>query len=449
MTIPENSDFSIFNVPFGIFSHGNSDPKPATRVGDTVVDLSVLADFGYLDDLDIDDLTVFYQPSLNDFIALGKPLTIKVRNRLIELFSEKNDDLKANREACELALHPFDGVTMHLPVKVGNYTDFYASEQHAYNVGVMFRDPKNALLPNWKHIPVGYHGRASSIVVSGTSIYRPKGQTKTDDQELPVFGPSKQLDFELEIGFVIGRNSELGDSIKTSDTEEYIFGMVLFNDLSARDIQRWEYVPLGPFLSKNFGSVISPWIVTLEALEPFRIPGPVQVPAVLPYLQYDGNKHFDVNLEVMIETGSRQSSVVSRQLAVSGQKSEDIIRPSTIDHRPSTIDNRQSTILSRSNLKYLYWNFSQMLAHHTVNGCNVEVGDICASGTISGPEEGAFGSMLELAWKGTKPVPMPDGSARKFIEDYDTVVIRGYGEKGGIRVGFGDCSTQILPAKEN
>jgi len=433
LPIDNESDFSIHNIPFGIFSYKNNGPRPATRIGDTVVDLSVLADFGYFDDLDIDDLTVFYQPYLNDFIALGKPLTNKVRDRLIELFTEDNEDLRASREACDLAFHPADAVTMHIPVKVGNYTDFYASEHHAYNVGVMFRDPKNALLPNWKHIPVGYHGRASSIVVSGTAINRPKGQTKADDQESPVFGPTKQLDFELEVGFVIGKNSELGSSIKTSDTEDYIFGLLLFNDLSARDIQRWEYVPLGPFLSKNFGSVISPWIVTLEALEPFRIPGPVQIPKVLPYLQYDGNRHFDVKLEVFLIPASRQSSVVSRQSANITQNSE--------------LRTQHSAPLSLSNLKYLYWNFSQMLAHHTVNGCNVEVGDICASGTISGPEESAYGSMLELAWKGTKPIVMPDGSKRKFIEDYDTVIFRGYGEKGGLRVGFGECRTQILPAK--
>jgi fumarylacetoacetase len=433
ISILDNSDFSIYNIPFGIFSSGNSDPKPATRIGDTVVDLSVLADFGYFDDLDIDDLTVFYQPYLNEFIALGKPFTGKVRNRLIELFIERNDDLKANKEACELALHPVGDVTMHMPVKVGNYTDFYASEQHAYNIGVMFRDPKNALLPNWKHLPVGYHGRASSIVVSGTPIYRPSGQTKADDQESPIFGPTRQLDFELEMGFVIGRNSALGSSIKTSETEEYIFGLVLFNDLSARDIQKWEYIPLGPFLSKNFGSVISPWIVTLEALEPFRIPGPVQTPKVLPYLQYDGSKHFDVNLEILIEPGSRQLAVGSWQSPEKTQNSE--------------LKTQNSKLLSRSNLKYLYWNFSQMLAHHTVNGCNIEVGDICASGTISGPEEGSYGSMLELAWKGTKPIPMPDGSSRKFIEDFDTVVMHGYGENEGIRVGFGECRTQILPAK--
>jgi fumarylacetoacetase len=412
--IEQDSDFSIHNIPFGIYSIGNEQPRPATRIGDTVVDLSVLADFGYFDGVEIDDLTVFYQPYLNDFISLGKPITSKVRLLLQELFLDSNDQLKNHSEAIGLAFHPSGSVTMHMPVRVGDYTDFYASEQHAYNVGVMFRDPKNALLPNWKHIPVGYHGRASSIVVSGTPIHRPKGQTKADDQESPVFGPTKQLDFELEMGFIIGQETELGSSIKTSDTDNYIFGLVLFNDLSARDIQRWEYVPLGPFLSKNFGSVISPWIVTLEALDPFRIPGPIQNPDVLPYLEYSGSKHYDIKLEVFLE--SPQSSVLSRQ----------------------------SKLLSKSNLKFLYWNFSQMLAHHTVNGCNVRVGDICASGTISGPDEGSYGSMLELAWKGTKPVEMPDGSTRRFIEDNDTIVIKGFAEKDGVRVGFGECITRIL-----
>jgi fumarylacetoacetase len=418
-----DSDFSIYNFPFGIFSYKNEKPRPATRIGDTVVDLSVLADFGYFDGIGIEDFTVFKQSVLNPFIALGKQITSQVRNRLMSLFSESNDELRSSPETCAQALYQADEVTMHMPVKVGNYTDFYASEQHAYNVGVMFRDPKNALFPNWKHLPVGYHGRASSIVVSGASIHRPKGQTKADDQENPVFGPTKQLDFELEMGFVIGKGTQLGTSISTSEAEDYIFGLVLFNDLSARDIQRWEYVPLGPFLSKNFGSVISPWIVTPEALEPFRIPGPVQDPKVLPYLQYEGEKHFDVNLEVWLE--GRQSAVSSQQTAVS---------------------RRQSTLISESSLRFLYWNFAQMLAHHTVNGCNMEVGDICASGTISGPEENSFGSMLELAWKGTKPITMPDGSSRKFIEDGDSVVVKGSAEKDGIRVGFGECRVEILPS---
>jgi fumarylacetoacetase len=423
--IANDSDFSIYNIPFGIYSTGDGVPKPATRIGNTVVDLSVLADHGYFDELDIDDLTVFYQPFLNDFISLGKPVTAKVRSFLQGLFRETNSDLRGNAEVLEHALHPAESVTMHLPVHVGNYTDFYASEQHAYNVGVMFRDPKNALLPNWKHIPVGYHGRASSIVISGTPINRPKGQVKNDDQEVPSFSPSTQLDFELEMGFIIGRDTKLGTSIKTSDTENFIFGLVLFNDLSARDIQKWEYVPLGPFLSKNFGSVISPWIVTMEALEPFRVPGPVQVPEVLPYLRYEGISHYDVNLEVWIEPVEKNESTDKSETGV-----------------------QNAALISISNLKYLYWNFSQMLAHHTVNGCNVEVGDVCASGTISGPEKGSYGSMLELAWKGTNPIPLPDGSARKFLQDYDSVIFKGYAEKSGIRIGFGECRTQILPAIE-
>ena len=424
LKVPADSDFSIHNIPFGIFSTGDDSPRPASRIGDTIVDLSVLADFGYFDDLDIDDLSVFYQPYLNDFITLGKPITNRVRNRLIELFGESNHDLQDNSEVLDIGMFRVEDITMHMPVKVGNYTDFYASEQHAFNLGVMFRDPENALLPNWKHIPVGYHGRASSIVISGTPIYRPKGQTKTEEQEAPAFGPTRQLDFELEMGFIIGRSSALGDSIKIADTEDYIFGLVLFNDLSARDIQKWEYVPLGPFLSKNFGSVISPWIVTLEALEPFRVSGPEQIPQVLPYLHYKGKRHFDVNLEIHIDTGNSELRTQNSELRTQNSK-----------------------LISTSNLKYLYWNFSQMLAHHTVNGCNVEVGDICASGTISGPDERSYGSMLELAWKGTKPIAMHDGSTRKFIEDHDIVVMRGYAEKDGIRVGFGECCTQILPSK--
>lgn len=408
INIPPENDFSIFNIPFGIISYKGYSPRPATRIGDTVVDLAALAGYGFFDGLGISDLSVFNRPALNDFIALGKPVTRAVRDRLISLFRSDNPELRDHSEARRTSLLNAVDVTMHLPVKVGNYTDFYASEQHAYNVGVMFRDPKNALLPNWKHIPVGYHGRASSIVVSGASIHRPMGQTKADDQEFPAFGPSKQVDFELEMGFVIGKSSTLGDRVKISDAEDYIFGLVLFNDLSARDIQKWEYVPLGPFLSKNFGSVISPWIVTTEALEPFRVPGPVQVPEVLPYLKYQGNHHFNIKLEVML----------------------------------------QGKLLTVTNSKHLYWNFAQMLAHHTVNGCNVEVGDIYGSGTISGPEQGSYGSMLEIAWKGTKPVVMPDGTSRSFIHDHDTLVIKGFGEKQGIRVGFGECKVTILPAKK-
>jgi fumarylacetoacetase len=416
--IPQGSDFPLENIPFGIFSVGNSNPRPATRIGDTVIDLGALADHGYLDGLGITDLSVFHRPVLNKFIALGKPVTSKVRQRLIELFSKDNTELKGNENACKDTLHDVADVRMHLPVHIGDYTDFYSSEEHATNVGKMFRDPANALLPNWKHIPVGYHGRSSSIVISGTDIHRPKGQTKADDKDSPDFGPTRQLDFELEIGFIVGKETELGTSISTSDAEDHIFGFVLFNDLSARDIQKWEYVPLGPFLSKNFGSVVSPWIVTLEALEPFRVAGPLQVPEVLPYLQFDGKKNYDIQLEVEIMPG--------QQSAVGGQR---------------------SVTVCRSNFRYMYWNMCQQLAHHTVNGCNIRVGDLYASGTISGPEEGSFGSMLELTWKGTKPIKMPDGTERKFIHDGDTIVIKGHSEKDGLRIGFGEARTTILPAK--
>ncbi len=404
--VPADSDFPIMNIPFGIFSKAGSEPKPASRIGDMVIDLSVLADYGYFDDLGIDDLSAFYQPVLNDFISLGKPLTVKIRERITRLFKEGDSELRENEEILPLLLHPVKDCQMHLPVFIPEYTDFYSSEEHATNVGKMFRDPANALLPNWKHLPVAYHGRASSIVISGTPIHRPKGQTKPDDEEMPDFGPTKQLDFELEIGFIVGKNTDLGTSVSTSDAEDYIFGLVLFNDLSARDIQKWEYVPLGPFLSKNFGSIVSPWIITLEALETFRVQGPEQAPEVLPYLKFNGKKNYEIHLEVLVN----------------------------------------SHMISRSNFKYMYWNMCQQLAHHTINGCNLSVGDLYASGTISGPDEGSFGSMLELTWNGMKPIRMADGTERKFLNDHDTVIIRGWAEKDGVRIGFGEAATLILPA---
>jgi fumarylacetoacetase len=294
---------------------------------------------------------------------------------------------------------------------VGDYTDFYSSREHATNVGMMFRDPSNALLPNWLHLPVGYHGRASSIVVSGTNLHRPKGQIRPNQEEPPIYSASRQLDFELEVAFVVGKSTALGSSVSTEAAEDYIFGLALFNDWSARDIQSWEYVPLGPFLGKNFGSTLSPWIVTLEALELVRVPGPKQDPKVLPYLEYSGDKSFDLNLDVVIKTEKGDEKNVCR-----------------------------------SNFKYMYWTMVQQLAHHTVNGCNLRVGDLCASGTISGPTPDSYGSMLEISWKGTKPVQMPDGSERKFINDGDSVIMRGWGERNGIRIGFGTCEGKVLPA---
>jgi fumarylacetoacetase len=290
--------------------------------------------------------------------------------------------------------------------------DFYSSIEHATNVGVMFRDPSNALLPNWRHLPVGYHGRSSSIVVSGTNIHRPKGQTRPDDNLPPVFGPSKQVDFELEMGFITSAKTDLGDSILAEEAEDHIFGMLLFNDLSARDMQRWEYVPLGPFLSKSFGSIVSPWIVTLEALESFRVEGPKQEPAVLPYLQTSGKRNFDISLELSLKP-----------------------------------QNGEENIICKSNFRHMYWNMAQQLAHQTVAGCNVNPGDLYASGTISGPTHNSYGSMLELAWKGTRPIHLNDGTQRTFVLDNDTLIIRGFAKKDGLRVGFGECVTKILPAK--
>jgi fumarylacetoacetase len=334
-----------------------------------------------------------------------------LRNRISRLLDDKHDDLRKNvslREACLFAIHDVE-VTM--PLRIPNYTDFYSSKEHATNVGSMFRDPANALLPNWKHIPIGYHGRASSIVISGTPVKRPKGQTKSPDQEHPEFGPTKQLDFELEMAFVTCKSNELGSPIPAHEVEDYIFGMVLFNDWSARDIQSWEYVPLGPFLGKNFASSMSAWVVNLDALKPFRVDGPVQDPKPLPYLHVDGEHHYDIQLEVYLESPR--------------------FNPARIVH---------------SNYKYLYWNMAQQLLHHASNGCNIQIGDLYASGTISGPIKDSFGSMLELTWRGTEPLQLPNNSERKFINDHDTVIMRAFSVSNNVRVGFGEVSTKILPA---
>ncbi len=410
ITISPESDFPIQNLPFGIFLDNEQDARVGVAIGDYVLDLYALSQFGYFENVDIPDHTVFFRNSLNAFIALGKPVWRQTRERVSQLLRHDNSEFRDNEEAVRECLHKRSAVEMLMPVKVPNYTDFYSTIEHATNVGIMFRDPANALLPNWKHLPVGYHGRASSITVSGTDIIRPNGQTRVGENA-PTFGPTRELDFELEIAFITGHETPLGSSISPDEAEDYIFGMVLFNDWSARDMQRWEYVPLGPFLAKNFGSSISPWVVTLDALEPFRVPGPVQDPAVLPYLQFHGDKNLDINLEVLLKP-----------------------------------EGKQATTICRSNYKYMYWNMNQQLAHQTSNGCNIQIGDMYASGTISGKDETAFGSMLELTWKGTKPLTLPDGSERKFINDGDTVIMRGFAEKNGIRVGFGECTAKVLPA---
>ncbi len=410
INVAADSDFSIHNIPFGIFKTPMGPARAGSAIGDYVIDLAALAQAGLLANI-LFDKTVLEQKTLNAFIAQGKQITGAVRNRIVELLTEGNNELQGNEELKSRAIIKRNEVEMLLPVQIPNYTDFYSSREHATNVGSMFRDPKNALLPNWLHLPVGYHGRASSIVVSGTPIHRPKGQTKADDAEKPSFGPCRLLDFELEMGFVVGKETSLGESVSTDKAEDYIFGLLLFNDWSARDIQKWEYVPLGPFLAKNFGSTLSPWIVTLEALEPFRTETPKQEPEVLPYLQFNGKKNYDIQLAVDIVTPKGDKKTVSH-----------------------------------SNFKYMYWNMCQQLAHHTINGCNIQVGDLYASGTISGPTADSFGSMLEITWQGKNPVTMPDGTERKFIQDGDTVVMRGWCEKNGVRVGFGECSGKILPA---
>ena len=410
--IKADSDFSLVNIPFGIGMIPGSGKCICTRIGETVIDLAAMAQLGYFDHLDF-KVSDFEKPVLNDFIAKGKKTACRVRTIIQECFTKgycTDTEVVLIRER---ALYNATEIRMLMPLQIGDYTDFYSSMEHATNVGMMFRDPANALLPNWKHIPVGYHGRASSILVSGAEVHRPKGQIKPANADLPVFSPTLQLDFELETAFVIGKGNQLGESISTAEAEDYIFGMVLFNDLSARDIQSWEYVPLGPFLSKNFASVISPWIVTMDALEPFRCIGPKQQPEVLPYLQIEGEGNFDIKLEVLI--------------------------------KPET---STETSICKSNFKYMYWSMSQQLAHHTINGCNMRVGDLCGSGTISGPNPGSYGSMLELTWKGTKPIQLTDGTERKFINDNDTIIMKGFCEKDGSRVGFGDARVRILPAKE-
>jgi fumarylacetoacetase len=405
--IPKNSDFSIHNIPFGIFSTKDSKKRVGTAIGDMILDLKLSSDLGVFDNLNF-DFNVFENEHLNDFISLGKSITNNVR---LIIQKELSDSSSVLKNQSNLLIKQTDA-EMHLPLKIGDYTDFYSSIEHATNIGSMFRDPSNPLLPNWKHIPVGYHGRASSIIVSGIDIYRPKGQVLLLDKKTPSFQLSSRVDFELEMGFIIGKNSNLGESISTSEAEDYIFGKVLFNDWSARDIQKWEYVPLGPFLGKSFASSMSPWVVTLEALDLFRIDGPEQNPKVLPYLQYKGLKNYDINLEVAIEP-----------------------------------DNSKESIVSSSNFKYMYWNMSQQLAHHTINGCNLNIGDLMASGTISGKDKGSYGSMLELSWGGKKPVILGDGNSRVFINDNDTVIMRGYCEKNGKRVGFGEVRTKLLGSK--
>ncbi len=408
-----DTDFPIQNIPFGVFLTREDIITIGTRIGDYAIDLGALHQLGYFEGIDLTD-DIFLQDSLNDFIADGRKTWRLVRNRVSDIFLEGNTKLQNNASHLDKVMFKMDEIEMQLPVDVGDYTDFYASKEHATNVGSLFRDPENALLPNWLRIPIGYHGRSSSIVPSGTPIRRPIGQTRpTEDGGVPNFGPTKLLDFELEMAFITTAANDLGKRVPIEEAEEHIFGLVLFNDWSARDIQGWEYVPLGPFLGKSFASTISPWIVTLDALNPFRVDGPEQNPEPLPYLKQGKKKNLDIHLQAIIAN-----------------------------------ENDEETIVANSNFKYMYWSMAQQLAHHTVNGCNVRSGDMMGSGTISGPNKENYGSMLELTWRGQNPLKLVDGTERKFINDEDTVILKAYGEKNGIRIGFGECSGKVLPAIE-
>ncbi len=415
VAVSPDSGFPIQNLPYGVFCRrGGGVPAVGVAIGEMVLDLSLVHRAGLFSGTSIAEKNVFARSALNDFLAKGRSVSSEIRNRISDLLGENNAELRDNKALRSEALLSQVDAQMLLPARILNYTDFYSSKEHACNVGSMFRDPENPLLPNWVHIPVGYHGRASSIIVSGVDIRRPKGQTKPEDAEAPVFGPSHSLDFELEVGFFTGPGNELGTRISTAEAADHIFGMVLVNDWSARDIQKWEYVPLGPFLGKSFATSISPWVVTLDALDPFRTPGPEQDPPVLPYLQFDGDWAYDLNLEVWLAS----------------EKMSDPVR------------------IARTNFRYMYWNIVQQLAHQTVNGTNVQPGDLYASGTVSGPTEASRGSMLELCWKGTKPIKLPSGEERTFLSDGDTVIMRGHCQGNGYRVGFGEVRTKILPACE-
>ncbi|MDN5891563.1 MAG: fumarylacetoacetase [Psychrobacter sp.] len=413
--IASDSDFSIHNLPYGIFSEtqdgaGNNKRRAGVAIGEHVLDLAVLETEGLLN---LDNGPYFNQPTLNAFIDSGRDNWTKARKTIQTLLSNTNNALCDNKDLQSKALFKQADVTMHLPVQVPGFTDFYSSKEHATNVGTMFRDPSNALLPNWTEMPVGYNGRASTVIVSGSDVIRPSGQLKPNADDRPIFSPCKRLDFELETAFVVGKNNNIGQPIAVDNAIEHIFGMVLLNDWSARDIQKWEYVPLGPFNAKTFASEVSPWIVTMDALAPFKTPCPTQEPKPLAYLnQKDSKNSYDINLSVEL--------------------------------LPENADN--ATVVCETNFKYMYWSMAQQLTHHTITGCKVEVGDMMGSGTISGSTPDSYGSMLEIAWNATKPVTLKGGETRSFIEDGDTVIMKGYSEKDGIRVGFGEVRGKVLPA---
>lgn len=402
----ETSDFSLDNLPYGVF-RSEGEVAVGVAIGDEILNLGAVAALGFLDQI-VEDRTIFARDTVNDFIALGSSVWSKTRARLQQLLSADNTELSA---VCDQVLIPRIGTELLLPIAIGDYTDFYSSIHHATNVGKLFR-PDNPLFPNWRHLPVGYHGRASSVVVSGTEIVRPCGQVLPAGEELPRFQPTAALDIELELAFIVGATTKLGERIPVSEAEHAIFGVALFNDWSARDIQKWEYVPLGPFLGKSFASSMAPWIVPFAALEPFRIQGPTQEPAPLPYLREEGAHHFSIDLEVTINTAEGAAGTVCR-----------------------------------TNASTLYWSMAQQLAHHTSNGCNVRVGDLMASGTISGSEPGSYGCLLEATHGGKVPLTLSHGVQRTYLKDGDTVTITGRAERGGVRIGLGEVVGIITGAR--
>ena len=412
LEIAKDSDFPIQNLPFGVFQPKQDRPRVGVAIGDLVFDLSALEELGHFQSPEFQGRKVFLEESLNSFLALGRPAWRKTREILQHLLAADAPILRDDPIIRRRVFHAQKDVVMKLPARIGNYTDFYSSYHHAHNVGTMLRGPENALMPNWKWLPVAYHGRASSVVISGTGVRRPSGQVKPPDASEPIFGASKSLDYELEMAFLIGPGNSLGEAVPIGNATDHIFGLVLMNDWSARDVQAWEYQPLGPFLAKNFCTSISPWVVTLEALEPFRKPLPRQDPEPLPYLRAKNDFTFDIQLEARLQTSSMKTPHV----------------------------------ITRTNFQNLYWSIAQQLAHHTVNGCNLEPGDLLASGTISGSTEESRGCMLELTWRGANPLKLPNGETRKWLEDGDTLTITGWCQGDGYRIGFGDVSGRVLSA---
>ena len=412
--VPRGSDFPIQNLPYGVFRRsGDQAARLGVALGDRIVDLSLLARGGLFDEELSEATRVLGSPSVNALLACGRPAWQAVRRRLSALLSAGNREV-LDAQIAESAFVPMRDAQLVLPLEVGDYVDFYSSREHASNLGKMLRPGGDPLLPNWRWLPVGYHGRASSIVVSGTPIERPSGQTKSADADAPAFGPTCMLDFELEIAFVTGEGPALGTPIGIERASEHIFGIALLNDWSARDLQAWEYQPLGPFLSKSFATSLSPWIVTLDALEPFRAAGPPQEPPPLPYLAQAEAGNYDVGLAVELETA-----------AMRGAK----LFPQTI---------------ARTNFRAMYWSMAQQLAHMTSNGARVRAGDLCASGTISGSDRASYGSLIELTWRGTRPLALADGSTRTFLENGDTVTLRGSCDRrGAVHIGLGDVSGTI------